>query len=333
MVQIGEFQLKSPLIIGSNDRIVSLADFTRIKNNSKNLGAFVTKSITLKPREGNADPIVAVSRNNLLVASGMRNPGAERVFRDIEKYNASFTHGDPLLIPSIASDPDGKYSAEKELAILALGLTACGSKIVELNLSCPNLNTHNVVAEGGEKIFKIIEYLRNEYEKKGIKGYSIIAKLAGSDQNILDLAKHAQRGGAGAITVLPLLRAIGFHSGVFAAKEVAIGTPLLGNKIGSIHGAGLGPVTMNLLAQLRAGVDIPLIASGGCIGGCYSTIEEQLDGLIQAIMVGAVAVEAVTPFYPLTTDKLAKIESLYGAYQEFLNEHNLTAIELRNLLA
>lgn len=317
-IKLGGVTLNSPLIIGANDSILDFETFELIAQTTSKLGAVVTKSFTKEPRLGNKDPIVATLNNNVLVSSGLRNPGAKIMFCDIEKYNNKYSA--PALIPSIASDPASMNpNPEKELASLALGLYERGSKVIELNLSCPNLGTNGIVADRLEKVRLIISHLKNEFEKRNYKNYFLIAKLAGNDSSLFKVAKEAETAGIDAITILPLLRAVAFYTGLIETEKSSYksGEYLLGNKDGTVYGEGLGPLTRYLVMELRKHIHIPIIASGGCLGGYYSSIFEKADGLIQTIMAGAHAVTVVSPFYPFNQEKLLEIDLVLDEYHNY----------------
>lgn len=322
-VNLGNVKLKSPLIIGANDGLQDFNMFSRVAETTQNLGAFVTKSFTSNERLGNKDPIVARLGNNVLVSSGIRNPGSKVMLSDIAKYNKNYNA--PLLIPSIADDPDNTSIApEKDLATLALKLYDQGSSVIEFNLSCPNLNKHDIVANQPGMIELILHHIKNEFEKRNLTNYFLIAKLAGNDASLVNIAKQAQLAGADAITVLPLLRATGFYTGLIKNQlEQQIQEPLLGNIHGTVYGEGLGPLTRQLVVDLKEIIDIPIIASGGCLGGVNSSILEKTDGLIQTMMAGANAIEVVSSFYPFSIDKLMEVDVILDKYKNYINTHDI----------
>lgn len=112
-------------------------------------------------------------------------------------------------------------------------------------------------------ISKVISFIKNEFEKRNYIDAFIIAKIAGNDKSLIQLALQAQNAGADAITILLLLRATSYYTGLVSQQSIKIGTPLLGNIHGTVYGAGLGPLTRQLIINLRENIHIPLIASGG----------------------------------------------------------------------
>ncbi len=320
-VKLGNTLLNSPLIIGANDSILDFKTFNLIAENSKLLGAFVTKSFTLDARQGNKNPIVSCVDNNLMVSSGMRNPGLKQMLTEISNYHKQ--HSTPQLIPSIAINPDSAHKDPiAELTFLATQLYENGVNIIELNLSCPNLNTSTIVADKQGMVYRIINQIKNEFSKKNYS-CTLIAKLAGDDNALLNSAKQAEDSEIDAITILPLLRATSFYTGLIKQHQpMAIGDPLLGNIHGTIYGSGFGPITRQYLLNLKAYIKTPIIASGGCLGGFNSTIIEKTDGLVQTMFAGAIATEVVTPFYPFNQEKLQEIDEILNQYNQFVTNNS-----------
>lgn len=318
-ITLAGIQLKSPIIIGASDFISDYVGFARIAESTSELGAFVTKTFTLNPRIGNRDPITACIENNVMVASGIRNKGLRQMLKDINQYNRNYNG--PLLIPSIADDPANiQQSPEQQITELAQALYDNGITIFELNLSCPNLNTHQLVSHQESMVYKIIAHIKNNLVQKNIKDYKIIAKLAGNIEELSITAKQAEAAGADIITILPVLRATGFYTGLidYPQANLAIGDYLLGNTHGTTYGSALGPITRYLVMKLKTEINLPIIASGGCLCGINNSITEKTDGLIQTIMSGASAVAAVSPFYPFSSKKLQEINMIIESYKNYL---------------
>ena len=264
-----------------------------------------------------------------MVSSGMRNPGFQQMLSDINQYNKKYST--PLLIASIAINPDSKnLFPEKELTDIALKLFENGVTVIELNLSCPNLNSATIVADKNGMVYKIISYMKNEFYKRNYN-CTLIAKLAGDVNSLLNSSIQAEEAGIDFITILPLLRSTGFYTGLINSDtSLEIGDPLLGNKHGTIYGGGFGPITRQYLINLKRKIKTPIIASGGCLGGFNSSIIEKADGLIQTMFAGAIATEVVTPFYPFDQEKLLEIDKVMIEYQKFINNNSVKFQQIIN---
>ncbi len=203
-----------------------------------------------------------------------------------------------------------------EYTQLACQLYENGITSIELNLSCPNLNKHEIIANNAQSVYEIIHSIKQAFARKGYNLYTLIAKLAGSEETISQSALAAVEAGIDAITILPLLRATAFYTGLTSANinHKKIGTPLLGNIHGTTYGSGLGPITRQLTINLSKIIKVPIIASGGCLCGMNNTIIEKTDGLIQTLLSGAQFTAAVSSFFPFTPDKLEEIDLIIDYY-------------------
>jgi len=82
---------------------------------------------------------------------------------------------------------------------------------------------------------------------------------------------------------------------------------------------------------LRKNISVPIIASGGCLGGMNSSILEKTDGFIQTMLTGAIAIEIVTPFYPFTQEKILEIDHVVNNYSHILTKNKEYNVKLQNL--
>src|SRR4051794_3606676 len=96
---------------------------------ARQLDAFVTKTITPLPREGNAPPRIAETAHGMLNAIGLANPGRERFLADTLPRLREL--GIPLWV-----SVGGFCAADYAATCAALQ----DVEAVELNLSCPNVD-------------------------------------------------------------------------------------------------------------------------------------------------------------------------------------------------
>src|SRR5215510_302512 len=95
------------------------------------LDAFVTKTVTPLPREGNPPPRIAETDAGMLNSIGLQNPGIDAF---VERRLATLAQLDVPLWVSV-----GGFSAE-DYALMCRRLDDCDEvAVVELNLSCPNV--------------------------------------------------------------------------------------------------------------------------------------------------------------------------------------------------
>ena len=92
--------------------------------------AFVTKTVTPEPREGNAPPRIAETEHGMLNAIGLANPGRDAIHREMLPPFAR-ARASRSGCPSVASAAH-EYAETCD--------TALDDVTIELNLSCPNVD-------------------------------------------------------------------------------------------------------------------------------------------------------------------------------------------------
>ena len=132
-VNIGTLKLRNPVMVASGT--FGYADEFRDFINLRELGAIVTKTITLKPRQGNPPPRTCETPSGMLNSIGLENPGLEVFIR--EKLPLLKKIGVPIIV-SISSEDD-----PQEFIVLARRLDKIKEvAAIELNISCPNITPH-----------------------------------------------------------------------------------------------------------------------------------------------------------------------------------------------
>ena len=76
-IKIGKLKLKNPVMVASGT-FGYAKEFEELVD-LKKLGAIVTKTITLKPRDGNPMPRVCETASGMLNAIGLQNEGVENL--------------------------------------------------------------------------------------------------------------------------------------------------------------------------------------------------------------------------------------------------------------
>ncbi len=97
------------------------------------LAAFVTKTVTLHPREGNPPPRIAETPAGMVNSIGLANPGLDRFCSEHLPRLAD------LAVPVIVS-VGGWSPGEYATAVARVGAHPC-VVAVELNVSCPNVES------------------------------------------------------------------------------------------------------------------------------------------------------------------------------------------------
>lgn len=215
------------------------------------LGALVLKTVTARPRAGNPPPRIAETAAGMLNAIGLENPGIEAFLEDhLPRLRA---HGCPL-VASVA----GKDLAEYVALVEALQVRGIGA--IELNLSCPNLNS------GGMDFGKDPAFIRAVTRRaaKASPRRDLWIKLTPHVADLRIQARAAWEAGAAALTVA--------NTYVGMAIDWRRGTPRLARGTGGLSGPAVKPLTLALVAKVAPESPVPVIASGG-----IATAEDALE--------------------------------------------------------
>jgi dihydroorotate dehydrogenase (NAD+) catalytic subunit len=217
---------------------------------ARSLDAFVTKTITPEPREGNPPVRIAETESGMLNSIGLANPGRER-FLEVNLPRLREL-GVPLWI-SVGGFSAGDY-AETCAALEDV-------EAIELNLSCPNVD------EAPEGAAEIVAACR------AATRLPLYAKLSPAAWDIAEVARAVEAAGADGLSLVNTLRGL-------ALDERTL-RPILGRGTGGYSGPALKPVALAAVYACSAAVDLPLVGMGGVTTG--------LDA-IELIAAGASAV-------------------------------------------
>lgn len=236
-------KLKNPLFLPSGIVTDIPSHVNAIKAGA---GMVVLKSITLNPRVGNPWPRIVKFSSGFLNSVGLTNPGLKEGKRQIEKLikNSSV----PIVISIFSTNIAEFKKMAEELAQL-------NPFALELNLSCPNLKheTNIIISHQGKSSYQAVNSV-----KKTVGKLPVFAKLSPNVENIGEIAKWCQEGGADAIsainTVAPAM-----------IIDIKKKRPMLGAKIGGISGPAIKPIAIRCIYEIYNSVDIPILGMGGVI--------------------------------------------------------------------
>ncbi|MDR7435908.1 MAG: dihydroorotate dehydrogenase [Armatimonadota bacterium] len=256
-VELAGIPLANPVLaasgpFGFGDELEAVVDFRR-------LGAFITKSITLHPRQGNPPPRLAPTPAGMLNAIGLENPGVEGF---LERHWPQLRN---LGIPVIVSIAGHTF---EEFAILAARLGEVeGIAGIEVNVSCPNVEDGLVFGTDRELLFRLLRKVRE------VTRLPLIVKLTPNVTDIVPLARAAEEAGADALSLINTVLGM--------AVDVHTRRPALGGIVGGLSGPAIRPIAVRMTWEVCKAVHIPVIGMGG-----IAKAEDALEFLI----VGATAV-------------------------------------------
>ena len=263
-VKIGKLQLNNPVMVASGT--FGYAEEFKGFIDLKKLGAIVTKTITLKPRQGNPPPRTCETPAGLLNSIGLENPGIDKFIK--EKIPFIKNLGVPLIV-SIASEAD-----IEEFIILVSRLDKIKEvSAIELNISCPNIKSHQkggLIAQDAKATYEAVKAAREVTRK------TLITKLSPNVTDIIEVAQAAQDAGSDAIALINTL--MGMSIDVKTRKpKIAMGTA-------GLSGPAIRPVAVRMVWEVYKKVKIPIIGMGG-IMDAESALEFFIAGS-RAIAVG-----------------------------------------------
>jgi dihydroorotate dehydrogenase (NAD+) catalytic subunit len=202
---------------------------------ARQLDAFVTKTVTPLPREGNAPPRIAETAHGMLNAIGLANPGRVRFLAEQL----------PLLreleIPLWVSV--GGFCAEDYAE--TCGLLA-EIDAIELNLSCPNVD------EAADSAAEIVASCREVTE------LPLYAKLSAAHPDVVEVAQAVAAAGADGLSLINTLRAVALD------KELR---PALARGSGGLSGPALKPVALHAVSVCHEATGLPIVGMGGICSG------------------------------------------------------------------
>ncbi len=232
------------------------------------LGGFITKSVTIKPRQGNPTPRIVETSSGMLNAIGLANVGVDEFIAEklpaIEKMSCT-------VFVNVAGETIEDY--------VAVAQRLCEHKAIagfELNISCPNVKQGGITFGTDPALVKEI----TSAVKSACGSKILMVKLTPSVTDITVTAKAAVEAGANALSMI----------NTFTAMVIDIETrkPLLANRTGGLSGPAIKPIAVYMVNkvfnEVTKGTQVPILGMGG-IRTASDAIEFMLAGA-SAVAVG-----------------------------------------------
>ena len=286
-IKIGHTTFKNPIFVASgtfgygteNPELVDVS----------NIGAIVTKSITLNPREGNPPPRIVETPSGMINSIGLANIGVDKYINEMLPVYEEI--GSPIIMNIAGS------SMEEYIKVLQQ-MEAVSSNIVgyEINISCPN------VKEGGMEFgvdCNMTEKLTKELRK--LTDRLLIMKLSPNVTDISAIATSSENGGADAVSAI--------NTVVGMSIDHKTGKNNIYTTYGGLSGPAIKPVGLACVHKVYNSVKIPIIGIGGIVNS---------SDVIEYILAGSIAVQVGTANYrdPGISEKILNDLSSYLDEQE-----------------
>ncbi len=232
--------LSGPFTIPSGIVTTATPIIQYIFDHMPEVGVVTTKSIGLKPRLGNREPVLSQYAPGCFVnAVGLTNPGAEKSAELMGKLKVP---ADRFLLTSIFGGSIEEFvEVAKILAPVSDGL--------ELNLSCPHASGYGMAMGQDPQLVREITAA-----VKAVVDIPVIPKLTPNTPNIADIASAAIAGGADGICAI---------NTVGPGYTSAHGHAVLSNGNGGMSGKGILPIGLKCVREIAAVTDVPIIGCGG----------------------------------------------------------------------
>jgi dihydroorotate dehydrogenase (NAD+) catalytic subunit len=197
---------------------------------ARQLDAFVTKTVTPEPREGNAPVRIAETDFGMLNAIGLANPGRELFLA--ETLPALRSIGVPLWVSV------GGFAAHEYAETCA----ALENVTIEVNLSCPNVD------EAPESAAEIVAACRV------VTTLPLYAKLSPAAWDVAEVARAVEAAGADGLSLVNTIR------GVALDRQLR---PALSRGAGGYSGPALKPIALAAVHACRRATQLPIVGMGG----------------------------------------------------------------------
>ncbi len=198
---------------------------------ARQLDAFVTKTVTPLPREGNAPPRIAETAHGMLNAIGLANPGRDRFLAEHLPQLAEL--GLPLWVSVGGFCADDYAETCSRLA---------GVEAVELNLSCPNVD------EAADSAAEIVAACRRATQ------LPLYAKLSAAHPDVAEVARAVAAAGADGLSLINTLRATALDARL---------RPVLARGSGGLSGPSLKPIALHAVSVCHEATGLPIVGMGG----------------------------------------------------------------------
>jgi len=211
--------------------------------------AFVTKTVTLEPRQGNPPPRLWELPAGMINSIGLPNRGlAGFLAHDLPRLAE-------LPVPLVVNVMG---FTREQLAELVAAFAERGEvAALELNVSCPNVETGLVMGADPGEIAALLDVLRP------LTGKPLIVKLTPNCTAPAEVAAAAEAHGADAVSLVNTVRGMAFH-------PRRPGEPWLGGGTGGVSGPAVRAVALAQVAEVRARVALPIVGMGGVQSGRHA---------------------------------------------------------------
>lgn len=276
--------------------ILGVTGWSMVKVAQSGAGAVTSKSISKDIREGHKSPVMQLFSAGLINAVGLSSTGITNSNNELKVVREN---SDSVIIASVFADSPENFAETVSL------LDNRYFDIVELNISCPNVQSEfgtpfSSSPKDAGLVTKLVRKITNK---------PIAVKLSPNFGNIVEVAKSVESEGADIITAINSV-------GPGMLIDINSFRPKLTNKTGGVTGPAILPIAIRAVYDIYKNVKIPIIGVGGI---------RNFEDALQIIMAGATLYSVGTGILYEGLEVFNKINS---DIENFLNEKKLTYNEI-----
>ena len=248
MTDLCGVHLRGPVLNGSGtfDAIAARKAFGDELLDEFPFDCFVSKTITLAPRQGNPPPRLYETPAGLINSIGLPNKGLDGFLGTDLPQLAELPV--PLCVSVMG------FSRDELETLVAAVADRDEVALLELNFSCPNVETGLIMGADPGETARSVERLRPLTAKP------LIVKLTPNATDPAAVAVAAQDAGADAVSLINTLKGM-------ALDPRGSGRPWLGAGTGGVSGPAVRAIALQQVASVSGAVRIPVVGMGGIESG------------------------------------------------------------------
>ncbi|MFN8176175.1 MAG: dihydroorotate dehydrogenase [Solirubrobacteraceae bacterium] len=244
-------ELAHPVINGSGtfDAIAAHRAFGDALLAEFPFAAFVSKTVTLQPRQGNPPPRLWELPAGLMNSIGLPNKGLERYLAEDLPWLAA-----RLPVPLVVNVMG--FGREEVATLVEAFAPREEVAALELNVSCPNVETGLIMGADPGEVAGLLERVRPLTAKP------LIVKLTPNATDPGAVAEAAAAAGADALSLINTI--------VGTALHPRTGTPWLGGGTGGVSGPAVRAIALAQVRDVAQRTGMPIVGMGGVQSGSHA---------------------------------------------------------------
>lgn len=267
-VKFCDVGFENPMVLASGILGVTASSLKKVVKDGA--GGVTTKSIWLEEHKGHSNPTMLGTEHYFINAVGLSDAGIEKA-----KGETFPEYLDEKPAPIIGNIVAASVS---DFGELAAEVEKCGPDIIEVNISCPNVEDEfgkPFACNAGDAVSV------TKAVKSVVKSVPVIIKLSPNVENIGEIAKACADAGADGFCAINTY-------GPGMVIDIDLRMPVLKNKVGGVSGPGIKPLAVKAVYDVFKATGLPIVGTGGVMRG---------EDAIEMMMVGARLVGMGTMVY------------------------------------